>query len=334
MEQILKQTPIKNRIPSFDILRVFLLILVVNLHREHLTSSPQLFPNRFGWYAVPLFIILSFYLMSKFFTETPPPFTVALTRVKRFLVPFLFWSMVAFLVHPEAITLRNIGFQLFTGGVVNVPLYYLIIMALFTIFFWTLTCFRLSLRIGTMLLLTLLMFYLQYSGINYNFFSHVYPAIMYCYGRIVELLPFAVTGILLGFLVRRKTNAQTFMLVTAAIGGLFFAAQTTIQPPGIDYSGSVFYFGGVFIFMYFLLVRAFRLPEAIEQKITLLGLYSFGVYVSHYLFMELVLNHVPWSKELNTISPLGFLLIFTAFCYAIIISLDKLTRYRFSYLFK
>ena len=334
MEKKKTKTSQKLRIPAFDTLRMFLLILVVNLHREHLTSSPQLFPNRFGWYAVPIFIVLSFYLMNKFFSEDPPTYTAFFDRAKRFFVPFLFWSTVGFLVHPELINLNNIFLQAISGGIVNVPLYYLLLMALFTLIFWILTCLPLSWRIGTLFALVFGMFYLQYSGINYGYFSQIHYALRYCYGRIAELLPYAATGILLGLVMARKTKSWILMLATAGIGGLYAATQPYAHPQGIDYSGIRFYFGGVFIFMYFVLVRNFRLPEPIEKKISLLGAYSLGVYVSHYPLLEFILKHVPATREFNTSFPVLFLFAFIVFCYGVIIGLDRLTRGKFSYLFK
>lgn len=327
-------TPTKNRVPSFDILRIFLIILVVNVHREHMTGSPPLFPGGFGWYAVPLFVLLSFFLMSKLFVGDNPPFSMLAKRVKRFFIPFLFWSGIGFLVDPQAFNLRNVGIQLFTGGVINVPLYYLLVMVIFTTFFWLLTRLSLSKRIITMVLVTIGAFYLQYSGKNYAFFSQVEPAIMYCYGRLAELLPYASTGIIVGLMAAHKTSTKTFMLLTALIGGFYFANHSLGQPSGVDYSGLLYYFGSLFIFMYFFLVRVFRLPEKIEQQITMLGAYSFGVYVAHYLFLEIVWRYISISLEWNKQYPVGFLLIFVAICYGFIIGADKLTRYRFSYLFK
>ena len=122
---------------------------------------------------------------------------------------------------------------------------------IFTLIFWILTCLPLSWRIGTLFALVFGMFYLQYSGINYGYFSQIHYALRYCYGRIAELLPYAATGILLGLVMARKTKSWILMLATAGIGGLYAATQPYAHPQGIDYSGIRFYFGGVFIFMYF-----------------------------------------------------------------------------------
>jgi peptidoglycan/LPS O-acetylase OafA/YrhL len=333
MEKLPQIKEVAHRISSFDILRVFLLLLVINIHREHFTGAVALFPNRFGWYAVPAFIILSFYLTSNFYLNATPAVSSIIKRVKRFFVPFLFWSVLGFIVTPNAFNVRNIFVQLFTGGVINVPLYYLLIMAIFTVLFWILTFIPIKKRLMTMVVLAFISVYLQYSGINYGFFSKVDPAVMYCYGRIVELLPMAVTGILLGLAHARKIAKHHEMLLAGVVGGLYFATYNTDQPKGVDYSGFLLYFGSTFIFMYFWLVRHFRLPEKAEKVVSMLGAYSFGVYASHYLVFELLFKYA-WSKNLNEEFPFLFLIVATAICYAIIIGLDKLTRNRFSYLFK
>lgn len=334
MDKLPEIKEVRHRIPSFDILRIILVMLVINIHREHFTGAVALFPHRFGWYAVPTFIILSFYLTSNFYLEHTPAFQSVVKRVKRFFIPFLFWSVLGFIVNPEAFNIKNVFVQLFTGGVVNVPLYYLLIMTVFIIFFWLLTFIPLKKRVVTMIVLMFGMFYLQYSDLNYNFFSKIDPAIMYSYGRIAELLPFAVTGLLLGLLANRKTKSIHMMLLTGLVGGLYFASQATKQPKGIDYSGTLLYFGSVFIFLYFYLIREFRLPERVEKIISTLGAYSFGVYVSHYLVFEVLFRYAPASKEINQAFPLLFLLIFTGISYGIVIGLNKLTNHRFSFLFK
>ncbi len=332
-----KEFPAKttgNRLPAFDILRVILTLLVVNLHRETLTGAPQLFPNKYSWYAVPLFVILSFYLMSNYFSSTPPSFFSVVTRIKRFYVPFLFWSIAGFIVHPDSLSVRNVLFQFFTGSVVNVPLYYLLVIVVLTVIFWLLSAIPFISRLVVFLILLVAMFYLQYSEINYNYFKSLDSAIMYCYGRIAELLPYAVVGITVGILAPRKYSTVIVTALAVVSGIIFIANFNTPQPKGVDYSGILFFTGSLAVFAYFFLLKGIRFPKKVEKITSLLGLYSFGVYVSHYLLLELLLKYAPWTREINGQYPRLFLLGFLGLSFAFCIVLDKLTLRRFSYLVK
>src|SRR5215216_6660367 len=92
-----------SRVGTFDLLRIILIVLVVNLHIRIIAySSPNLL-ERFVFYAVPLFLVLSFYFMSKYLMKERVPHKIILSRIKRISVPLLFWSAMGFVVHPELI---------------------------------------------------------------------------------------------------------------------------------------------------------------------------------------------------------------------------------------
>ena len=58
----------KNRLVIFDALKVFSTLLVINLHYEMIVLvKPLSVLSYLGWYAVPLFIMISFYFNSKYF---------------------------------------------------------------------------------------------------------------------------------------------------------------------------------------------------------------------------------------------------------------------------
>src|SRR3989339_997843 len=103
----------------FDLLKIILTFLVVNIHIRNVTHGKVNFLEPYGYYAVPLFITLSFFLMSKYFSQIKLPFSVILLRIKRLILPLIFWSGVGFLLKPSLINFKNILLQLMTGKVVN-----------------------------------------------------------------------------------------------------------------------------------------------------------------------------------------------------------------------
>src|SRR3972149_5406595 len=98
----------KTRNSIFDLLKIILAVLVVNVHIRIITGVKSNFLEPYTWYTVPLFVVLSF-----FFASSKP---LAL-RIKRLLLPLFFWSLVGFIIHPNLLNIKNVFLQIFTGHV-------------------------------------------------------------------------------------------------------------------------------------------------------------------------------------------------------------------------
>ncbi|HEX7543104.1 MAG TPA: acyltransferase family protein, partial [Patescibacteria group bacterium] len=160
----------QSRNSFFDLLRIILTILVVNIHIRMLTQGQPNNLEYFGFYAVPLFMTLSFFLMSKYFSQIKLSFAFISSRIKRLIIPLIFWSLIGFLVHPELVNIKNVFLQLMTGGLVNLPLYYLNLLICFTFLFWLITYLPPRFRIFIYIGIILVVFNLEYLRTNFNFF--------------------------------------------------------------------------------------------------------------------------------------------------------------------
>lgn len=187
----------ESRVFIFDLLRIVLILLVVHLHiRNFAPIKPDFLSNK-EYYAVPIFLVLSFYLTAKYYLNEPIPLRSLVDRIKRLLVPLIFWSCVGFLVQPYLFSLSAVFTQLLTGQVVNKPLYYLDLLILFTVICYLFTRISFSLRVVLYLCIAVIAFLLQYSLISYNLAK---PHDWLTFGRIVELVPYVVLGLFFGLI--------------------------------------------------------------------------------------------------------------------------------------
>lgn len=317
----------------FDLLRIVLTFLVVNIHIRNVTHGKINFLESYGYYAVPLFVTLSFFLMSKYFSQTKLTFKVVLSRIKRLFPSLVFWSGVGFLLKPNLVNIRNIFLQLFTGKVVNTPLYYLNNLIVLTIIFWLITYLPTKLRSPLYFAIIFIAFFLEYTGLNTSFFNPMGDEIRKSYGQIVELIKYASLGVLFGILV--KKNKKNFVLI-GLIGCmiLLLSIFNFPQPWGYNYSGLKLFLGTILVFSFVLLIDHVNFSEKINKNISILGSYSFGVYLSHYLLLETTLKYCPQLKPFITTNQTFFLLSFTIFCYLFIMFADFITLKKISYLVK
>ena len=313
------------RNPIFDLLRIVLTLFVVNAHIRIITGVRPNFLEPYTWYTVPLFIVLSF-----FFTSSKP----LLTRIKRLLLPLLFWSIVGFAIHPNLLNFKNIALQLFTGHVVNTPLYYLVLLIWFTVINWLINRFPSRVRIVIYSLIILTSFLLEYSTFNYNFFSPMITVVEKSYGRFVELIKYVLVGLAFFHLTKKVNKRRVYLLLSGVFFVLFLLTLRIPQPPDFHYSGLKIFTGTATIFPFVLAIVQVKFTEPVNRLISFLGKYSFGVYLSHYLLLELLLKFFPNIKSFIVSQQILFLVTYTIFVYGFCFLFDTLTRRRLSFLMR
>ncbi len=330
---IKKSNDRQSRNYIFDLLKIILTFLVVNIHIRVVTPSKAHLFGSYWSYSVPIFMTLSFFFMNKYFSKTKLSFSVILSRIKRLLLPLIFWSGIGFLLNPKLFNIKNALLQLLTGKVVDTPLYYLNLLILFTLIFWLITYLPLKLRIPLHIALIVAALILDYSGISYRFFNPMINEIKRSYGQIVELIKYASLGMLFGILVKQnKKNLVLFSLVglTLILLNLFKFPP----PPGFNYSGIELFLGTIFVLSSALLIGNMNLSPKINNFVNIFGAYSFGVYLFHIIFLEKLIQIFPNIKYVNNLFPLLFLFTYTISCYAFCLLFDFLTQKKLSFLVK
>ncbi|MFA5770355.1 MAG: acyltransferase [Patescibacteria group bacterium] len=317
----------------FDLLKIILTFLVVNIHIRNITHGKVNFLEPYGYYAVPLFITLSFFLMNKYFFQRELSFSIILTRVKRLAFPLIFWSGIGFLLKPNLINVKNIFLQLFTGKIVDTPLYYLNILIFLTLIFWFITYLPIKLRPSLYLVIIIAAFILEYTGFNTRFFNPMGDEIRKSYGQIVELIKYASLGMLFGSLVKlNKKKVILFSLVGSTL--LLLLIFKFPQPWGYNYSGLKLFLGTIFVLSSILLIGQVNFSEKINKAINIFASYSFGVYLCHIIFFEALLQIFPDIKLFNVSYPFLLLFIYTMSCYTFCFLFDFITLKKLSLLVK
>lgn len=146
--------------------------------------------GRLTSWSVPLFVFLSFYL-------TGAPRDGIIRRLGRLARPFLFWSVVTWLVCGAmgvGWSLTALGLQCVTGHTVCPPLYYVVEVLVMTVAFGLIA--RLKRWREILIGLTLCCWVAQYTGLNHALFGSLGIPFRYTLGRFAELMPSGVLGVL------------------------------------------------------------------------------------------------------------------------------------------
>lgn len=328
-----KKTIKSPRIILFDLLKIALIFLVVNIHIRVITPSKAHLFGSLWSYTVPIFMTLSFFFMNKYFSQMKLSFSIVLARIKRLFLPLIFWSGVGFILNPKLFSIKNAFLQILTGKVVNTPLYYLDILILFTLIYWLITYLPQKLRTPLHFLIIIAALTLDYSGISFRFFNPMINEVKRSYGQIVELIKYSSLGIL--FATLNKQNKKTIFLFFLIVISFFIMTYYKFpETHGFNYSGANLFVGTIFTLSLSLLIGNFSLPSKTGQFINILGAYSFGVYLFHIIFLEKLVKTFPNIKTFNNHYPLLFLFLFTISCYSFCFLFDHLTKKKFSYLIK
>ena len=186
--------------------------------------------------AVPIFMFLSFYFTSLNGGGGLP------RRIKRLGLPFLFWGIVPFLVHcvfARRIDWMSLFSQLTAGAPENHPLYFLMLMMLYSILVFPVAKLPSRIENVSLVVLALLCFVLQYSGLNARIWNALPRWHELLCGRFFELLPAALFGRFVRN-CRNRFNDRTWVLcgiITILVFGVALWFHLDISPLGYDYQG-------------------------------------------------------------------------------------------------
>lgn len=181
--------------------------------------------------AVPVFMFVSFYLLG-----CRGEFSMG-DRIRRLVIPFWFWGVIYCaigVVSEGKFDWVRIAYQLTFGSTYCAPLYFMMLMILFTILVGFVKHGAALAGIAVLALVT------QYCGWNKAAFEATPAPIAYSLGRFAELLPIAVAGLLYGRYA--KSLSVSWRIGGAAIGFMLVGALKFLHcdcDAGFGYSGAV-----------------------------------------------------------------------------------------------
>lgn len=329
----------EDRDLSFDAFRGFAIIAVVAIHvidnslswadllggawRSHIAILYRQSLN----FAVPAFIFISGYWMSKKHIESLEGYKTFLTRrLSRVLVPYLFWS--AILLGYEAIKTHNIDvqqitFKLLTGRATTVYFFIIVISQFYII--TPLLQYINRKRYGLILVIILNVISLLSAYLGRLYFNYWTPVSSAFYLWII----FYEIGLLVGSSDSKKfaTKKVRFFILPAVLVCLLISAQETsillsryndsyfaIAP--VKYSSFLY---SVCIIIAFLHIRKRLSPR--PKFLAALGYYSFGIYLIHIPILNQVANLIQKSSTIysfQSLYQLTVVLITIAICFILI----------------
>lgn len=265
-----------------------------------------------GFYAVPLFIVITFYFNAKYYLNEKPPLVIVLNKLKRLYSPLIFWSFIGFLLTPSQISPSHILRQLIFGTVVDVPLYYLNMLIVFTIIWYLIRSRRI------IFLFFIFFLILEAASLNKILIAAAPFKIQFFLIRFIEFFKYAAVG---SFLPTLSTYSKRISYSKPLIIALFLTTtitditnQVPLQNDVIIYSGLLQFLAVSSLILFISLYEEINFSKPLVNIIGFLSKYALGLYCLHFLFIE----------KLPAL-PIPLIIIV---CYLISFALDKISRSR------
>jgi len=315
----LERETIKNEKYIYDIglaiLRPILAFLVVMTHCYDYNGQIGKWrkiikkTNRFR-YHVQIFFIISFYFSHK--TLTSLNYKKLFERIQRLCIPYFLWPIIFFLLNKlllifsiakKEIKLNNLKNQLlYVSGDMNMDiLWFQWNLILITILFIIIIFIFRKKSNFIFTLINIPVFIYQYNEKNFDYFSKYNGHKRLVFGRILEMIPYAIIGFLISssniinFFKKQKLKTIIFCICL-----IYFLLNYQIfkDLEGHGYPGFKIYFISICIFIIFEMFPS----EKIQNKtfITIIKQitgYTAGIYYIHSKLTEYISNYNIFIKK-------------------------------------
>ncbi len=282
--------------------------------------------------AVPVFFIISFLLTTKLFHS--PDFSNTTKRFFRLFYPSIMWGLIYFvsywiidvfigqfifsseIIEKHKIPLTDLLWQIALGSdrYLNPALWYMYDLIIVMFLFLAIFRFQRKYALEILSILGISSLFLQYTGLNFKVISPLRYEMCDTLGRIVEMIPYAIIGLVIGLKVNNLTAFvdKSRIIKIAVVFTIFIVFYLLISVLRGHYSAAGFYYQGiklitisslVFFFVY-KFVNIERYFPFFKGPIRFLAKYSLGVYCLHFAvgkYWNLFLDVVQKSELKYTI---------------------------------
>jgi len=243
---------------------------------------------------VPTFFIISFYYLSKNYNKRN--INKFNQRFERLLIPYLIWSIIVWIFNNllflftktnrfnRILSLYDFILQLIFGRNYIGVFWFQFMTIFLTIFFFILVFLKMNILL-IFYILSIISYFSQYSGYNYNFFIKYNSVVRGSIGYLVEIIPTITTGLTLSSLniINRleKYKSKTCMFLIIIIY-FIFKYDIFININGFCYKGFIINFGSIPFFIFFsLLPLKYIKNRIIINLIKYATQYTNGIYCLH-----------------------------------------------------
>lgn len=327
-----------KRIYSFDLLKILLSFSVVFHHLHGALDNDYWFfwSNNI----TPIFMCLSFWLVEPAISccDTKK----ILIRIKKLFTPMWFWALIYgggyWIIQKTTGTklingISDVLWQMIMGNseTLNKSMWFHFCLLWITIILFLAVYHAPQIHKDLWVaILFLLALFMQYSSINYTLCSQMNYPMMNPMGRLMEMLPCAITG----YILRRyniyesfKKDRMSIMIFAIGILAFIFLYFRESKIPGFWTQGisHVFVSAIVVMVMYYFqdLLILIDKSTVIKKIILTVSQYTLGIYCMH-RFVGVFLNVVFYGKEPNEkISFIGCVFVF-AICWFVSYMIDHI----------
>lgn len=255
-------------------------------------------------YAVPVFMFISFYFQQKTFVSRDK---VRITRrIEKLVLPQIIWALIYFAVFSwidlitkseSKLKITSLFWQILTGHspYLNPTMWFQIDLIIISILFFIIFNFSGEYRgVIIIICLSVLSFFLQYSGINYRCFGDMRYEVFCTLGRIAETFPAAAFGFIsskYSFLELEKRNRGIYIFIMHMLSGLILIlAYYRVLVPAESFG-----YAGIWkvLFAYSITCLAFNFEYKDMFKnegkvISFITSYTLGIYCIHRLVARIL----------------------------------------------
>lgn len=294
------------------LLRILGSFVVVSCHYG---KVPEVFAP-YRSLAVPCFMMLSFYFFGKAIAGNKIDQSWTIRRIGRLICPYFIWPCLYFVIYSVCnfifasipVTWTDLLWQLSLGhsGNLCTPLWFhfsLMILTLVFAFICKINEKHRSNIVNFCVVLGILSLYLQYSEINYTTFVLRRFEVSYPLGRTIEMIPYAVVGIILGYygFFEKITKGNRMFTILICVSAFYSMDHLNmmITPNGFGYQGLNLLLSAVCIIAVFVALPLEALGKYFSYYIDRISTYSLGIYCIHILVGNL-LNQFLNGLGVNT----------------------------------
>ncbi len=274
---------------------------------------PFMFANDFRQFAVPVFMFITFFLASRHFAANDGEWLRK--RFYRLCLPFVFWSVLAFvtwrLLSPhfpafaidptdgafwkegckagpvpvsfEYLALQALGTTKTLGSQMWFQAVLVILTGFFALFF---RLVKPRFVVAGLVALFVIGFMMDYSDLNFKLFGNFRYEVKNPLGRIFPMMPYAATGLLAGMAAKSFDGFSLcrrwyLFVLGVALTAFLMNFDVFVAPKGFYYRGLKMFCVALALVTALRFMPLERLPLAVKRLLVWASGYSMGVYFVH-----------------------------------------------------
>lgn len=293
---------------AIAVLKIVSSFLVIVVHFwaggwDNVNTLPKKLLVYFSEGAVPVFVIISFYLTSKMFFDHS--FIKLKKRVIRLMYPYYAWAVICFggvtIIYSFFHIERHYGIKDFLWQIalgssdtyICPQLWYQLDLMILTVTMFFIVARFNDDSIKILSILSMIALLLQYFGINKAIFGRLSHDAGFAMGELMEILPMAVCGLVISqkkIVAKLKNNKLFWFVFLVLVDVVTFLGGFT-RSAGFSYGGTKVTAHAVATFLAVNIIPFQNVSNKLKEIIRFLAKYSLGIFCAHYT-VGILLNNI------------------------------------------